>query len=470
MLYDTIVVGAGPAGAFFAYEMQKIAPKKKVLLIERGKPVERRSCPRDVLERCTKCKPFCNITNGFAGAGAYSDGKLSLYNPEDDDIYVGGNLHKYVGVDQAKELIDYTDSIYLSFGATTKVEGLENPAEISKLHKKSEQAGLELIRVPIRHLGTDRSRELYGRIEKHLLKSGVEISFETEVEDLIIKDGVAKGVRCKMRTGNRMELYCKNVVIAVGRVGANWLLDMCKKHNIQTSPGVIDVGIRYELPDGVMKNINKLLYEGKFVGRPAPFYDQVRTFCQNPSGFVSTEVYDSGITCVNGHSSKDEKSPNTNLALLASLKLMDVPNPMEFSRNIARNVQIISNGNVIVQRLGDLKSGRRSWKEDINKNSLVPTLKGAYAGDLSLCMPYRVTCDILGFIEMMDQVAPGFASDDNLLYGPELKFYSNKVKLSSTFETSCKNLYSIGDGCGLTRGLMMASASGVQLARVLSNR
>lgn len=464
--YDCIIVGGGPAGAFLAYEMIRQNPKKKILLCERGKRVEQRKCPEQQAGKCVKCKPFCNITNGFSGAGAFSDGKLSLYNKQDDDFYVGGNLHKYVGVDETKRLVDYTDSIYLKFGATEKLEGVKYPSEVSKVRKMAENAGLDLINIPIRHLGTDKAHGVYEKIEKYLEKNGVEIAFGTEVTDILVLNNAIKGVVLN----TDQVIYADTVVLAVGRVGANWVLEMCDKHKIKTAPGIIDVGVRYELPDKIMELINELFYEGKFIGKPQPFNDKVRTFCQNPSGFVTTEVYDKNITLVNGHSLKDEKSQNTNLALLVSINLHNVSNPMEYSRNIAKNINFITGGNVIVQRLGDIKDGRHTWPEQLISNSVRPTLKSAKAGDLSLCMPYREMMDILGFIQMMDKVVPGFANEDNLLYGPELKFYSNKVELSNTLETSVKGLYAIGDGCGLTRGLMMASASGVYLARVLCNK
>ena len=465
--YDVIVVGGGPAGAFFSYEMIQKNPDKKILLIERGKRVENRFCPETKTGECVKCKPFCNITNGFSGAGAFSDGKLSLYNPDDDDFYVGGNLHKYISVDATKKLIDYTDEVYLKFGATTQKEGVGNYSEVAKIKKSAEKVGLDLINVPIRHLGTDKAHDLYKKIESYLENSGVTLEFESEVTDLIIENNEIKGVRYKDELGNEFDINSTKVVIAVGRVGASWLLNVCKNYNIKSSPAAIDVGVRYELSDEVMAKINEYLYEGKFIGKPNPFNDKVRTFCQNPSGFVSVEVYDGGISLVNGHSCKDKKSKNTNLALLVSLGLRKMPDSMEYSRNIVRNMNSLADGNVLVQRLGDLKAGKRTWAAELETNSVEPTLKSAKPGDVSLAMPYRELTDILGFIDLMDRVAPGFANPDNLIYAPELKFYSNKIDLSSNFETSVKGLHAIGDGCGLTRGLMMASASGVQLARTI---
>ena len=466
-IYDYIVIGGGPAGAFFAYEMMRKNPEARILIIERGRAVEKRQCPEAKLGKCAKCKPFCNITNGFSGAGAFSDGKLSLYNKDDDDFYVGGNLHKYIGVEETKKVISYTDEIYLKFGATTDLEGISNPSEVNKIKKNARSVGLELVNIPIRHLGTDKAHDLYKKIEDHLVKSGVDIIFENEVVDLLVIEGKIAGVKYRPSAGGEEKsmVYAPNVILAVGRTGADWLEEMCKKHEIASSPAVLDVGIRYELPDETMARINECLYEGKFFGRPNPFNDKVRTFCQNPSGFVSAEVYKNGLILANGHSCKEMKSQNTNLALLVSIKLKDVDSPMEYSRNIGKVMNSLVQGNVTLQRLGDIKEGRSTTIEELEINSVQPTLKSAVPGDITLGMPYRILADILGFIDMVDQVVPGFNNPDNLLYGPELKFYSNKVQLSNNFETSIKGLYAIGDGCGLTRGLMMASASGVVLAQ-----
>lgn len=467
--YDIIAVGMGPSSIFMAYELIKLNKNKKVLLIEQGKRVENRNCPLEKIGKCAKCKPFCDITSGFSGAGAFSDGKLSLYDPQDDEIHIGGNIHKYIGVERTKELIDYTDKIYLDFGADKKLEGIEYKEEVDKLKKKAKKEGLDLISIPIRHLGTEKSHELYKRIEDYLEDNNIELMFETEVIDLIIENNEAKGVKVRNVKNNEIEeIYSDKIVMSVGRKGANWLADMCDKYSIETESGIVDIGVRYELPDSIMKDVNKYMYEAKFVGRPGPFGDKVRTFCQNPSGFVSSEVYDNNLNLVNGHSYKERKSTNTNLAILVSHHFKYPFNkPIEYGRNVAKNLNELGNGNVLVQRLGDIYRGKRTWESELQNNSIEATLKSAIAGDITFAMGYRTMTDILQFIRQLDKVIEGFANPDNLLYAPEIKFYSNQVKINKEFETSVKGLYSIGDGGGLTRGLMMASCSGVYLARIL---
>lgn len=467
--YNVIVIGMGPSSIFLAYELIKLKKYKKVLLIEQGKRVENRNCPLEEIGKCIKCKPFCNITSGFSGAGAFSDGKLSLYDPEDNEIHVGGNIQEYLGVEETKKLIDYTDQIYLEFGADKKLEGVDYKTEVGKIKAKAKKEGLDLISIPIRHLGTEKAHELYKKLEDYLEKNNVELMFETEVTDIITKDNEAKGVKIhRLKDKQEQEIYADKVVIAVGRKGANWLVDMCAKHDIKTESGVVDIGVRYELPDEIMKNINRYMYEGKFVGRPGPFGDKVRTFCQNPSGFVSSEVYDNDLNLVNGHSYKEKKSTNTNLAILVSHHFnYPFDKPIEYGRNVAKNLNELGNGNVLVQRLGDIYRGKRTWEEELKNNSVKGTLKSAIAGDITFAIGYRTMTDILEFIRRMDKVVEGFANPDNLLYAPEIKFYSNQVNIDENFETSVKGLYSIGDGGGLTRGLMMASCSGVHLARVI---
>ena len=471
--YDIIIVGAGPGGVFTAYELIKlgIAKNKKILMIEQGKSVDKRHCPIEQTGKCVKCKPYCNITSGFSGAGAFSDGKLTLPNKDSDTIEVGGILDKYLGVEETKKLMFYTDEIYLKFGADPKVEGLDHKDKIKEIADRAKKNGITLANCPIRHLGTEKSHELYKKIQEYLLKNNIEILFETNVKDLIVDNNEIKGVviaKSENREEER-EVYSDKVVLGIGRKGANWLAKMCQKHKIENQSGVVDVGVRYELPDSVMKDVNKYLYEGKFVGYLPPYKDKVRTFCQNPSGFVANEVYDNNLTLVNGHSYKDKKSTNTNLAILASHHFSNpFKEPIKYGMNIAENANQLGRGNILVQRLGDILNGKRSWDKDLENNSVVPTLKTAVAGDITYAIGYRTMVDILEFIKAMDKVIPGFAHPDNLLYAAEIKFYSNQIVIDNNFETSIKGLYSIGDGGGLTRGLIMASASGVQMARILS--
>ena len=480
MKYDLIVVGMGPSAAFLAYELIQLGKNKNVLLIDQGKNIKNRVCPIEKTGKCMKCKPFCNITCGFSGAGAFSDGKLLSYHMSSlgnsNEMYLGGNgggyIKEYLSEEEIKDLLVYTDNVYLDFGADTHLEGLEYKEEIKKLQDKAAEQDLGLVSCPIRHLGTEKAHILYTKIQDYLESNNINMMYETEVKDLITEGNAIKGVVIKHNNSDKTEeIYSDSVVLAVGRKGASWLSNMCKVHNINTKIGAVDIGIRYELPDSVMKDINKYMYEGKFIGRLKPYEDKVRTFCQNPSGFVSAEVYDNGLTLVNGHSYKDKKSKNTNLAILVTHHFTTpFDKPIEFGENVARNLNSLANGHVMVQRLGDIKRGGRSHESSLTNNSVVPTLKDAVAGDLTYSLGYRTMTDILTFINAVDKVVPGFANDDNLLYGPEIKFYSNEIELDKNFETNIKGLYSIGDGGGLTTGLMMASASGVKLARIISQK
>lgn len=464
MNYDVIIVGAGPAGIFTAFELNKLKPEAKILLIEEGKRIENRKCPKEKTKECVSCKPNCHITSGFSGAGAFSDGKLSLSHE------VGGDLPNIVGNDLAQEYIEYTDSIYLSFGADTKVEGLGNNEAIKEIRRKAIQAGLKLVDCPIRHLGTEKAQEIYLKIQNHLLEHGIEIKFDTKVKNLLIEDSKIKGVLIadSSKLENEEEIYAEKVVVATGRKGADWLKDMCIKHNIDHSAGPVDIGVRVELRNEVMESVNNVLYESKLIGYPAPFKNKVRTFCQNPGGFVSQENYDNNLAIVNGHSYKNKKSENTNLAILSSHSFSKPFNqPIEYGKKVAELVNMLGNGKILVQRYGDILDGKRTWEKELYQSNLRHTLVDAEAGDLTSAIPYRTMTNILNFIQAMDVVVPGFASPETLLYGPEIKFYSNRIVLDKSFETNIKGLHCLGDSSGWTRGLMMASAMGVMMGRML---
>ena len=480
--YDVIIVGAGPSGIFCAYELIKKNHAKNVLLVEQGKNIKNRHCPIEKAKKCLHCKPYCNITSGFSGAGAFSDGKLlsyhlSMFN-KGDNMYLGGNggsyIKSYYSSNEIRELLTYTDDIYLKFGAEPHLEGMENREEISLLQAKAAKEKLDLVDIPLRHLGTEKSQVLYTKLQDYLESNGINILYDTSVKDIIVENGEAVGVETYSAYDAHKEdiqttnYYGSKIVMAVGRKGADWLSEICVKHGIHTEVGPVDIGVRFELSDSVMKKVNELLYEGKFIAKTTTYGDKVRSFCQNPSGFVSAEVYENNLTLVNGHSYKDKKSTNTNLAILVSHHFNYPFNkPLEYGINVAENVNKLAAGGILVQRLGDIYRGRRTWQEDLNKNKIRPTLESAVAGDITYAIGYRTMTDILEFIKSVDKVVEGFANPENLLYAPEIKFYSNTLVVDKNFETNIKNLYSIGDGGGLTTGLMMASASGVQMARNL---
>ncbi len=463
---DVLIIGAGPSGIFTALEMLKNGSNKKIMIVEKGLPVEKRHCPKAKTGKCVNCKPDCNITTGFSGAGAFSDGKLSL------SCEVGGNLPDLIGHEFAQQMIEYTDGIYLSFGADKKVEGVGHDEKIKAIRLRAIQAGLKLVDCPIRHLGTEMAQELYGKIEKHLTDNGVEIIFKTECVDLIVEDGKAKGavfLPCGKPESEKFSVSADNVVIATGRKGADWLEDMCKKHNIEHLPGTVDIGVRVEVRNEVMEDVNEALYESKLIGYPEPFTNKVRTFCQNPGGFVSQENYDNNsLAVVNGHSYKNTKSDNTNLAILCSHNFRPpFDEPIPYAKKVGELVNMLADGHILVQRYGDILAGKRTWQEDLARSNVRPTLPDAVAGDLTAAMPYRTLMNIIKFIEAVDKVVPGFASEETLLYGPEIKFYSNKVKMDEKFNTNIEGLHCLGDSSGWTRGLMMASVMGVLMGREL---
>ena len=464
MKTDILIIGAGPAGIFTALELIRKGYKGHITLVEKGQSVEKRHCPKAETGRCMNCKPYCHITTGFSGAGAFSDGKLSLSHE------VGGDLPTLVGARLAQETIDYADSIYLEFGADPHVEGVSDPDKIRIIRRRAIRAGLKLVDCPIRHLGTEKAQELYLALENDLRAKGVDMLFGHSCVDLVLDGPLCKGVIVEpTRGGTRETIYADDVVIAAGRRGAEWLESLCAKYDIAHQPGTVDIGVRVEVRNEVMEEVNSVLYESKLVGYPQPFKNKVRTFCQNPGGFVSQENYDKNLAVVNGHSYKDLKSDNTNLSILCSHNFTYPFNqPIAYAQKVGELTNMLADGHILVQRFGDILDGKRTWPKELAFSNVRPTLPDAVAGDITAGMPYRAMINIIGFIQAMDQVVPGFASYETLLYSPELKFYSNKVKMTPDLKTNVAHLYCLGDSSGWTRGLMMASAMGVLMGRKLA--
>ena len=457
--YDVIVTGAGPAGIFTVLELSARYPDRQILLVEKGSPIGRRVCPKRITGVCAGCEP-CSITTGFAGAGAFSDGKLTL-SPD-----VGGELEHYLGRKKTEELIDTADQLYLEAGADPVVHGAVQTEAIRRIRTKAIQSNLKLIDCPVRHMGTEVGREIYTHIEDRIRElPNVEMRFRDPVRDLIVEDGAAVGVETDSGV-----YTADKIVLAVGREGSEWLSDLCRAHGIATKTGKVDIGVRVETRNEIMQEINDNLYEGKFIYYTKTFDDKVRTFCQNPGGEVSAEYYENQLAVVNGHSYKAEerKTDNTNFALLVSKGFTEPFNsPIAYGRQIAELANMLTGNKILVQRYGDFIRGRRTDNRRLYRNNITPTLTDAVPGDLGLVLPYRILVDIHEMILAMDKIAPGIASDETLLYGVEVKFYSNKVTVGSDFQTSIKNLYALGDGAGITRGLVQASANGLACAETL---
>lgn len=461
--YDCVIVGAGPMGIYCAYEFMMKAPNLKVLLIDRGHDIYNRKCPilEKKIEKCPVnkkghigCYPSCSITSGFGGAGAYSDGKFNITKE------FGGWLNEYLDDNLVLELINYVDSINLNHGANPTVTNPTTDA-VKEIERKAIAVGLKLLRSNVRHLGTEENINILKSIYE-TMKEKIDYRFKEKVEDLIIENNEVKGII--LESGE--QIYAQNVVLGVGREGAIWLQKLLTNYGVRFKNNQVDIGVRVETNNIVMEEINKHLYEGKFIYNTS-VGTTVRTFCANPSGHVVVENQD-GVILVNGHAYKDERlgSENTNFALLVSHEFEEpFNNPNDFASEIAKLANKLSGGSVIVQTYGDIIKGRRSTAKRIKECFVRPTLKEAIPGDLGLVLPYNTMKSLIEMMNALDHVTPGIASNHTLFYGVEAKFYSARPEVDSNFETKIKNLYVGGDGAGLSRGLAQAGANGVWIAR-----
>jgi len=453
--YNVSIIGMGPAGIFAAYELIKLNPNLKIIMYEEGHDIYSRKCPIGTkIDKCIKCNP-CNIMRGFGGAGAFSDGKYNF------TTQFGGWLSEYIPDKKVLDLIDYVDEINKLYGAPAKLYTTKG----SFLKKQALKHDLHLLEAQVRHLGTENNLKIMQGIYE-FLKDKVEMKFNVSVKDIIV-DKSTGTLSLSTNIGQTSSDY---LIAAPGRAGSEWFAGQCKKLNLNLINNQVDIGVRVEIPAEIFKHITDKIYEAKLIYRTEQYGDLVRTFCMNPYGYVVAENTD-GIITVNGHSYRDPSlhSKNTNFALLVSNKFTEPFNePHQYGKSIASLSNMIGGG-ILIQRFGDLIKGRRTNEHRLAQSFTHPTLK-ATPGDLSLVLPKRHLDNIVETIYALDKIAPGMANDDTLLYGVEVKFYSSRLQLTNDLETEIPNMYAVGDGAGITRGLSQASASGIHVARIINEK
>jgi uncharacterized FAD-dependent dehydrogenase len=451
MNYDVVIIGAGPAGLFAAYELCEKTPLK-ICVVDMGKEVDKRTCPMEKTGECINCNP-CNVMAGVGGAGGLSDGTLNI-RPD-----IGGNLYEFMNYDEAWELVRYVDQIYLDHGAPKKLTKASVKEE-EQLSRKAASAGIEFIQIPQRHIGSDHTPEVIKSIREKLESKGVKFLLKTEVTDIL--DGGVKTKKGK-------KIGAKYIIATPGRSGASWFVKEAKKLGLKRRHGAIDVGVRIEVPGIVMDPICKINRDPKFHITTPTYDDFVRTFCVNHRGYVVKEMYKDvgeGYVGVNGHSLRDRQSDNTNFAFLTRIELTEpVENSTEYGASIAKTATTLGGGKPLVQRLGDLRRGKRSTWKRIERGHVKPTLRGVTPGDVAMVMPHRIVTNILEGLERLDAVIPGVAADSTLLYASEIKFYAMRVEVGKSMETSRENLFIAGDGAGVSRGIITASATGIMAAK-----
>lgn len=452
-MYDVAIIGAGPAGLFAAYELITKNKDLKVILIDRGKRAENRFCPmNNGKEKCLNCNP-CNIMNGYGGAGTFSDGKLNFI-PK-----IGkSDLFKYMSEDDAYKIIDDAEVIFNKFGMDSEVYP-SNMTEVEKIKREVVINGARLLVIKQKHLGSDKLPGYIKSFSDFLENEGVVLKESVDVLDIEKESDYYNLI-------SKNEKYtAKKVIVAPGRTGAKWVQTLADKYKIPYISQAIEVGVRVETRKEILEPICNIIYDPTIFIKTDTYADEVRTFCTNPGGYVTKENY-YGYICVNGHSLKDVKSNNSNFAFISKINLTEpVTNTREYGESIAKIANVLGDSKPIIQSLKDLREGRRSTWKKINKGFIVPTLKDCTAGDLALVLPHRIVTNILEGLEKLNKIIPGVNNDETLLYGPEIKFFSNEISTDNNFKLENEDLYFIGDGSGKAGNIVTAAATGLIAAR-----
>ena len=461
MDFDVVIVGAGPAGLFASYELISKNKNLKVCLIDQGKRAENRTCPMKTTGKCVNCNP-CQILSGFGGAGTFSDGKLNFIPKLGKS-----DLFKYMPESEAYKIIDETEQIFNQFGMTAEVYPKDD-SESKKIQKEIAKKGARLLLIKQKHLGSDALPKYIENFTSYLEQHGVTIIESGTVEDIV--DGLNTNIVYYTQNNKKFSIKAKYVIVAPGRTGAGWVQNLLEKHKIPYYSQSIEIGVRVETRKEILQDITDIIYDPTIFIKTKTYGDEIRTFCTNPGGYVTKENY-YGYICVNGHALKNVKSNNSNFAFISKVSLTQpVTNTRQYGESIARIANVLGDNKPIIQTLKDLRNGRRSEWHRINKGFLEPTLKDCVAGDLALVLPYRIIKNILEGLEELDKIIPGVNNDETLLYGPEIKFFSNEIETDNKFKATGKNIYFIGDGSGKAGNIVVAAATGLISARDILNR
>lgn len=461
MKYDVIIIGAGPAGLFSAYELIENNPKLKVLLLDEGKFAKRRVCPMKKTGKCINCKP-CHIMSGYGGAGTFSDGKLNFIPKLGKS-----DLFKYMNEEQANNLIDDCEKIFNKFGMDSTVYP-SNLEEANQIKKQVTKKGARLMIIKQKHLGSDHLPTYIDAFTTYLSEKGVITKENTRVIDVCSKEKNSHEIKC-LENGKEITYVGEKVIIAPGRTGAKWVQELADKYKIAYFSQSIEIGVRVEVRKEILEQLCSIIYDPTIFIKTKTYGDEIRTFCTNPGGFVAKENY-YGYICVNGHALKDTKSNNTNFAFITKVNLKEpITNTRAYGESIARIANIQGAGKPIIQTLKDLKQGRRSEWHRLEKGFITPTLKDCVAGDLALVLPYRIVTNIIEGLEKLDEIVPGVNNDETLLYGPEIKFFSNEIETNNKFKLEDYDVYFVGDGAGKAGNIVTAAATGLVAARDILN-
>lgn len=456
--YDVVIIGAGPAGLFTAYELIEKDKKLKILLLDQGRFAAKRICPMKKGKKCTNCHP-CQILSGYGGAGTFSDGKLNFIPKLGKS-----DLFKYMDEDTANKLIDKCEEIFTKFGMDSDIYP-SNIEEASKIKSEVAKLGARLLLIKQKHLGSDHLPKYIEDFTNYLKTKGVHLLEQAEVLD--IQSEKDKNI---VIIKNKDKVEAKNVVVAPGRTGAKWVQELADKYNIPYLSKSIEIGVRVEVRKEILEKICSIIYDPTIFIKTKTYGDEIRTFCTNPGGFVAKENY-YGYICVNGHSLKEVKSNNSNFAFITKVNLTEpVTNTREYGESIARIANVLGDGRPIIQTLKDLKDGRRSQWHRINKGFITPTLKDCVAGDLALVLPHRIITNITEGLDTLNKIIPGVSNGETLLYGPEIKFFSNEIETDNNFKLKNYNVYFIGDGAGKAGNIVTAAATGLVAANDILRR